>query len=207
MLKYLLIGMGYALSASLQPGPLQAFFLAKVASDGWKRTLPAAAAPLISDGPIALIAILFLNILPDSFRDYLQLAGGILLLIFAWNAFQNWRYGKPQDEESDPAAPKTLLQAALVNILNPNPYLGWSLVMGPAVLSAWAETPIFAFSLLLAFYITMIGASMVLIYMMGQALLLGDDARRKLTLISGILLVGLGMYFIYQAGSNLLEFR
>ena len=200
MLTYILVGIGYALSASLQPGPLQAFFLAKVAKDGWKRTLPAAAAPLISDGPIALVAILFLNILPESFRLYLQLAGGVLLLYFAWNAFQNWRLDKMPDEGSSSAAPKSLFQAALVNLLNPNPYLGWSLVMGPAVLTAWADGPGLALSLLLAFYITMIGTSMVIIYLMGQALLLGDGARRSLSLISAFLLVGLGLYFIYQSG-------
>lgn len=203
MLKYILIGISYALSAALQPGPLQAFFLSKVARDGWKRTLPAAAAPLISDGPIALIAILFLNVLPDSFRDYLGLAGGMLLLIFAWNAFQNWRIDKPPENGSSSGGPKTLFQAALINVFSPNPYLGWSLVMGPAVLSAWAEKPGLAAALLLAFYITMISTSMVIIYLMGRALLLGEGARRWLSLISALLLVGLGMYFIYQAGSNI----
>jgi threonine/homoserine/homoserine lactone efflux protein len=199
MLEYILIGISYALSAALQPGPLQAFFLAKVARDGWKRTLPAAAAPLISDGPIALIAILFLNILPEGFRDYLGLAGGILLLVFAWNAFQNWRNATPPQEGSTSGVPKTLLQAALVNLLNPNPYLGWSLVMGPAVLAAWTDKPGMAAVLLLAFYITMISTSMVIIYLMGRALLLGEDSRRALSLISAALLVGLGAYFIYQA--------
>ena len=205
MLSYILVGVGYALSAGLQPGPLQAFFLAKVAQDGWKRALPAALAPLISDGPIALIAILFLNILPESFRDYLGLAGGILLLVFAWFAFQNWRSEEKEDPETDSSSstPKTLLGAALVNLLNPNPYLGWSLVMGPAVLTAWAEGPALAIALLLAFYTTMISTSMVIIYLMGQALLLGPRARQSLSLISALLLVGLGLYFLYQAGGNL----
>ncbi len=89
MFGTLLIGISYALSAGLQPGPLQAFFLSKVAENGWRRTLPAAFAPLISDGPIALVSILLLNRLPASFRDLLQLAGGILLLFFAWGSFQN----------------------------------------------------------------------------------------------------------------------
>ena len=207
MLSYILVGLGYALSAGLQPGPLQAFFLAKVTQDGWKRALPAALAPLISDGPIALVAILFLNILPESFRDYLGLAGGILLLVFAWFAFQNWRSeeGENLQSESPSSTPKTLLQAALVNLLNPNPYLGWSLVMGPAVLSAWAEGPALAIALLLAFYTTMISTSLVIIYLMGQALLLGPRARQSLSLVSALLLVGLGLYFLYQAGGNLAQ--
>lgn len=206
-MSIILVGVGYALSAGLQPGPLQAFFLAKVTQDGWKRTLPAALAPLISDGPIALIAILFLKVLPDSFRDYLQLAGGILLLVFAWAAFRNWRSGGEDNPETDSSSstPKTLFQAALVNLLNPNPYLGWSLVMGPAVLAAWAESPDLAIALLLAFYLTMISTSLLIIYLMGQALLMGPRARQTLSLISALLLVGLGIYFLYQAGGRLLQ--
>ena len=91
MLRYLLIGTGYALSAGLQPGPLQAFFLNRVTEDGWRRTLPAAFAPLISDGPIALIALFLLSYLPDVFRDLLQFAGGVLLLFFAWSSLRGWK--------------------------------------------------------------------------------------------------------------------
>ena len=146
MLQYLLIGASYALAAGLQPGPLQAFFLAKVAENGWRRTLPAAFAPLISDGPIALIALLILSYLPDSFQEILQIAGGLLLLYFAWSAFRNWKTDQTSNPEISTSTPATVLQAALVNLFNPNPYLGWSLVMGPAVLLAWGENPFFAIS-------------------------------------------------------------
>ena len=206
MLSYMLVGVSYALSAGLQPGPLQAFFLAKVTQDGWKRALPAALAPLISDGPIALVAILLLNILPASFRDYLQLAGGILLLVFAWFAIRNRRSDGAEDPKAAQATstPITLLQAALVNLLNPNPYLGWSLVMGPAVLAAWAEGPVLALTLLLAFYITMISTSLMIIYLMGQALLISPASHKLLNLFSALLLTGLGLYFLYTALNHLL---
>ena len=203
MLRYLLIGTGYALSAGFQPGPLQAFFLAKVTEHGWRRTLPAAFAPLISDGPIALIALLILSYLPDSFRDLLQIAGGFLLLSFAWSSFRSWKRDQLPKPESSGTPPKTLLQAALVNLLNPNPYLGWSLVMGPAVLSAYAEGFHYALILLLSFYITMISISLILITLMGTTALLGPQNRRTLILISAILLAGLGFYFISSAGWNL----
>jgi threonine/homoserine/homoserine lactone efflux protein len=201
----LLVGISYALSAGLQPGPLQAFFIAKVAESGWRRTLPAAFAPLVSDGPIALISILLLSSLPTSFRSWLQLAGGILLLVFAWSAFRNTRREKPLSSSDPGSAPKTIGQAALINLLNPNPYLGWSLVMGPAVISAWEAGPGMALALLLSFYITMISTSLLLIYLIGQALLIGPGARRTLSLVSGLLLVGLGLYFLTMAGKTLLE--
>jgi threonine/homoserine/homoserine lactone efflux protein len=201
----LLIGISYALSAGLQPGPLQAFFLAKVSEIGWRRTLPAAFAPLVSDGPIALIAILLLRFLPASFRSWLGLAGGITLLYFAWRAFKATRQDGAFSDNNPSSTPKTLGQAALINLVNPNPYLGWSLVMGPAVIAAWESGPSLALALLLSFYITMIGTSLILIYLMGQALLIGPGARRILSLISGLLLVGLGSYFLIQSGAELLK--
>lgn len=202
---FLLVGISYALSAGLQPGPLQAFFLAKVAEGGWRRALPAAFAPLISDAPIALVSIFLLQVLPGSFRNWLQLAGGITLLFFAWSAFRNFRREQPPAGNDLSSTPKTIGQAALINLLNPNPYLGWSLVMGPAVISAWEVGPGMALALLLSFYITMISTSLLLIYLMGQALLIGPGARRILSLVSGTLLIGLGLYFLIQAGSALLK--
>jgi len=205
LISTLLVGISYALSAGLQPGPLQAFFIAKVAEGGWRRALPAAFAPLISDGPIALVSILLLQALPVSFRSWLGLAGGIALLTFAWSAFRNSRQDQPPPTTDPGSTPKTIGQAALINLLNPNPYLGWSLVMGPAVLSAWEAGPGLALALLLSFYITMISISMLLIYLIGQALLIGPGARRILSLVSGTLLVGLGLYFLFQSGIALLK--
>ena len=77
--------------------------------------------------------------------------------------------------------------------------------MGPAVISAWEEGPGIALALLLSFYITMISASIIIIYLMGQALLLTPNARRILSQISGLLLIGLGIYFLIQASSRLMN--
>jgi len=59
----------------------------------------------------------------------LQLIGGIYLIYLAIDAFRTFRkFNKENGPEIQPAH-KTLLKAAFVNLLNPNPYLGWSLVM------------------------------------------------------------------------------
>jgi threonine/homoserine/homoserine lactone efflux protein len=203
MISNILIGVSIALSASLQPGPLQAFYLAKVAQLGWRRTLPAAFAPLLSDGPIALVSILLINILPPAFRDWLQLGGGILLFYLAWSAFKNWQKDQDPEPEEEGPAPQTIFQAALINLLNPAPYLGWSLIMGPALLTAWSERPILAIALLVSFYFTLISTSMVLIYLIGRTASLGPGVRKSFNLISALLLAGLGSYFLYQAGTRL----
>jgi threonine/homoserine/homoserine lactone efflux protein len=83
MIENFLIGGGFAFAAAIQPGPLQAFLLSSVTQRGWKRTMPAALSPLLSDGPIALFVLLVLNRLPDALDRFLQVAGGLLLLYLA----------------------------------------------------------------------------------------------------------------------------
>jgi len=194
MWKYLLLGGGIALSAALQPGPLQAFYFAKVAEQGWKRTLPAAFAPLISDGPIILVTLLLLRQIPDHFQTWLLLAGGFLLLYYAWSTFRSWQSPPEEKSSNSSSAPKTVLQAALINLLNPNPYLGWSLVMGPALLSAWSEQPVYVLGLLLTFYAVLIGVSLFIIALLGTTDLLAEGKKRGLLLISSLVLAGLGIF-------------
>jgi threonine/homoserine/homoserine lactone efflux protein len=157
MLEYILIGSGFAFAAAVQPGPLQAFLLSSVAQKGWKRTLPAAFSPLISDGPIALLSLLILNNISEAMSRVLRAAGGVFLLYLAWAGYRQWRdQATAGSETGGRSAPRTILQAATVNILNPNPYLGWSLVLGPAFLAAWQQSPVNGVALIVAFYATMI---------------------------------------------------
>jgi len=203
MIRYLLIGSSFALAAALQPGPLQVFYLTKVAEQGWRKSMPAAFAPLISDGPIALAAVLVVGQLPPILRVGLQAAGGLLMLYLAASSLRSWQKHQENPVGQGENTPRTVLQAALVNLLNPNPYLAWSLVMGPAVLEAWSAGPIYALGLLTAFYGVMIAVSLILIRLMGTAAALGPDTRRTLLLVSALLLAGLGLYFLGTAGWDL----
>ena len=51
---YFFQGAALAMSATIMPGPFQAFLLSKALQNGWKRTLPAAFAPLVTDGPMLI---------------------------------------------------------------------------------------------------------------------------------------------------------
>ena len=172
MFEYILFGSGYAFAAAIQPGPLQAFFLSSVAQRGWKRTLPAAFAPLLSDGPIAVLTLFVLNQIPDMMSTVLRAVGGIFLIYLAWGSYRQWKQSAASDDETDDSAPQTLLKAAAVNILNPHPYLGWSLVLGPAFLDAWDQTPAYAAALVIAFYGTMVVALAGTILLLTTAMLM-----------------------------------
>jgi threonine/homoserine/homoserine lactone efflux protein len=192
--EYFIVGIGFAFAAAIQPGPLQAFLLSSVVQKGWKHTLPAAFAPLISDGPIALLALFVLNRIPDVMNRALRVTGGAFLIYLAWASYRRWKRQAAAGPKPSSPAPSTLLQAVTVNILNPNPYLGWSLVMGPAVLKAWRENPLNSVALIIIFYAIMVACLAMTIFLFGTTRCLGARRQRTLILLSALLLAVLGVY-------------
>ena len=195
MLESLALGGGFAFAAVIQPGPLQAYLLSQVAARGWRRTLPAALAPLLSDGPIALLVLLVLGQLSVGAQQLLRAAGGMLLLYLAWSAYRQWR--SPSQAAADGAGtPRTIAQAVLVNLLNPNPYLGWALVLGPNAVAAWHRSPADAVALIVAFYTVLVAGLAVFIVAAGSARFLGPAGQRLLLLLSAAALAALGVYLL-----------
>ena len=194
MFRYFLIGCGFAFAAGVQPGPLQAFLLSSVVQKGWQRTMPVSFAPLLSDVPIALLALFVLNRIPETTSRILQAAGGIFLVYLAWASYKKWRQRITAESKTNDSAPRTLAQAVTINLLNPNPYLGWSLVLGPSVLAAWHESSTSAVVLIIAFYTTMVIVLACTILLFGTTRFLGSSGRRALILISAVTLAVLGVY-------------
>ena len=127
MLTYLARGLVLGGTAAAQPGPLQAFLLSQTLKNGWRRTLPAALAPLISDGPIVALVLLALTRLPERLLNWLQIGGGLFLLYLAWGAYGVFRSAAAGAAPHHPeSAGRGLLKAALMNALSPNPYIFWA---------------------------------------------------------------------------------
>lgn len=156
MLFYLMIGATYAFAAAVQPGPFQAYLISSTMVNGLRRTLPAVLSPILSDIPIVCLVLLVLTQVPPLLVHVLQFAGGLFLLYLAVGALKAYR--NYQDALTDRPAPvrQTVIKGALVNLLNPNPYLGWALIMGPLLLKAWDQTPVYGIALVAAFYLTMV---------------------------------------------------
>jgi len=193
MLESLALGGGFAFAAVVQPGPLQAYLLSQVAARGWRRTLPAALAPLFSDIPIALLVLLVLGQLSVGAQQILRAAGGVLLLYLAWSAYRQWRRPGPAAADGS-GRPRTVAQAVLVNLLNPNPYLGWALVLGPNAVAAWHRSPADAVALIVAFYTVLVVGLAVFIVAAGSARFLGPAGQRLLLILSAAALAALGVY-------------
>jgi threonine/homoserine/homoserine lactone efflux protein len=194
MWGYLIQGFGYGFAAAVQPGPFQTYVISQTLNRGWRRTLPAALAPLVSDGPIILLVLFVLRQIPDWLQQALYLAGGLFVLYLAWGAFRSWRDYQPTWEESELPEQQGLLKAALANALSPGPYLYWSLVTGPILLAGWREQPARGIAFLAGFYLSIVFSLVALILLFGHARHLGPRVNRALLAISALALAGFGLY-------------
>lgn len=134
----------------------------------------------------------------------LRLVGGLFLLYLAWGAFRTYRGAAETVAAPPSAAHKTLLEAAFVNVLNPNPYLAWALVLGPLLLEAWKKSPSYGVALVAAFYLTIIVATAAIIVLAALARSFGPKVSRVLVGISAVALFCFALYQLYAASAALL---
>jgi|WetSurMetagenome_2_1015567.scaffolds.fasta_scaffold87268_3 threonine/homoserine/homoserine lactone efflux protein len=204
MMVYLILGMTFAFAAAVQPGPLQSYLISQALRIGWKRTIPAACAPLISDGPIIVLVMFLLSHVPVAMINILQTAGGMFLLYLAIDAWRAWKNYDSEKVNHSASGRKTFWQAVLVNFLNPGPYIGWSLVMGPLLLKGWIERPLNGIVLLAGFYTTIVLSQMGIVLLFAHAGKLGKNTNRVLIGLSAIGLACFGMYEVWSGAKYFL---
>jgi threonine/homoserine/homoserine lactone efflux protein len=210
MWLYLFQGIGYGFAAASQPGPFQTYLISQTLTRGWKRTLPAAFAPLISDGPIIALCLLVLSQVPVWMQRFLFIAGGLFILYLAYGTYRSWKNFYSIDQAAvlgggdaatsvsqDTGTQQSILKAALMNALSPNPYIFWTLVTGPILIAGWRETPVNGIGFLAGFYLTLIGGMAAIILVFGTAARLGPKVNRSLLGISAIALFCFGIYQLW----------
>jgi threonine/homoserine/homoserine lactone efflux protein len=207
MLTHLLMGATFAFSAAVQPGPFQAYLVASTITRGWRRTMPAVFAPLVSDIPIVCLVLLVLTRVSARWLDVLRVGGGLFLLYLAARAFAAFRDYPRTRAATSGNATRTLVEAVTVNLLNPNPYISWSLVLGPLAVRAWREAPALGVALVAAFYLTMVAATALLLLLFGGARSLGPRVGRVFVALSALALACFGGGQVWAGGVSLLALR
>jgi threonine/homoserine/homoserine lactone efflux protein len=189
-------GFTLAIAAAVTPGPFQAFLLSQAVKNGWKRTLPAALSPLLSDGPIITLVLFILTQTPQWFLDGLRIVGGLFILYLGGKAFLSMKEGDTTIKPSPEAGRQSLFRAAVLNILNPNPYIFWSLVAGPILLSSWRKAAGLGISFIAGFYLTFICCLAVFILVFASAGRLDPRVNKLLNIIASLALLAFGLYQI-----------
>ena len=197
MWLFIVQGIVYGFAAAIQPGPFQTYLISQTLLKGWRKTLPAALAPLVSDGPIITLCLLVLSRVPPWLQRFLYIAGGLFILYLAYGAYRSWKNFDLHLPSSETETHQSLLKAALMNALSPGPYIFWSLVTGPILIRGWRETPLHGLSFMLGFYITMILSLCMIIIVFGSARQLGSKVNRALLGVSAIALFCFGIYQLW----------
>jgi len=194
MWSYILQGIGYGFAAAVQPGPFQTYLISQSLTRGWKKTLPAALAPIISDGPIIALCLLVLSQVPIWLQRFLNIAGGLFILYLAFGAYIAWKNFDQNIPVTNSGTQQNVFKAALMNALSPGPYIYWSLITGPILLKGWRETPINGIGFLAGFYMTIVLSLSVIILVFGVAAKVGPKVNRILLGVSTIALFCFGLY-------------
>jgi len=197
MWSYLVFGFTYAFAAVVQPGPFQTYLMSETLTRGWRATLPAAFAPLLSDLPIIVLVLIGLSRIPTELVRFLHLAGAVFLFFLCWRAFLAWRRYDSSSGENVASGPHPLFKAMFVNLLNPHPWLGWSLILGPLFLKGYRESPAHGIVLIIGFYGTMIIGLFGLIMVFAFAQRLGPRISRIMLGLSVLALLFFGLYQLW----------
>jgi threonine/homoserine/homoserine lactone efflux protein len=197
MFAYLTRGLVLGFSAAAQPGPLQAYLLSQTIANGWRRTLLATFAPLLSDGPIILLVLLVLTRTPDWFLNGMQVLGGLFLLYLAWGAYRSYKNTVAFETPSANTTNQSIVKAALMNGLSPNPYIFWGTIGGPLFIAGWRQSPTHGLSFMAGFYVMLIGGFMAFVALFAIAKNLDPRVSRLLSLASALALLLFGLYQLW----------
>jgi threonine/homoserine/homoserine lactone efflux protein len=189
----LLLGLSLGIGAGVAPGPLLAVVIRSTLEGGFAAGARVAVGPLLTDLPIIGVAAVLAAALPEEALAGLGVAGGLFLVWLGVEALRD--VPAPVEAATSgtaPAAPGSLKRGAVVNLLNPHPWVFWIAVGVPILGDGTAgEAALF----LVAFYAMLVGSKLVVAAVLGagrERLLRGSGYRWALR-GSGVLLIAAGV--------------
>ncbi len=177
------------LAAGFSPGPLTVLVIAETLRHGLRSGLQVAIAPILTDIPIILLAMLALEHLvsiPLAFGA-VSLAGGVFLL---WLGYGSMRVGGVRISSTS-EQPHSIRRGIAINLLNPNPYVFWVSVGVPTILAALSVSWTYAAAFLGAFFFSIVGSKALLARLVhGSRTFMQGRAYLWIMRLLGVLLMG-----------------
>jgi len=172
-----LAGLALGFGSGVSPGPLLALAIAVTLRRGLRSGLAVATAPLITDTIFILLALTVVRQLPDTVVAGLSLVGSVVVGWFAWENISAARTANVDDlrqASADRAAglpgaratwlTHPLVQATLVNITNPAPWLFWITAGAPLLVTFANRSLGLGLAYLACFYLAIVGSKAVLVF-------------------------------------------
>ena len=154
----LLLGLG----EGIKPGPLNTLVITETLQHDWRAGTKVALSPLITDAPIITISAWM-------WSQATSLSGGEAFLYLAGAAFLTWlgidglRSVSPDFSNLDsPQEEHSLRRGVITNLLNPNPWMFWTLAGAPFMVAAWNQSPWMPFAFVVPFLSMLIGVKILI---------------------------------------------
>lgn len=164
-------GLVLGLSAGVAPGPLLALVMGQTLAHGLRGGLKVAAAPLLTDVPIIILATWLLGMAAQPLLGALSMVGAVVVALLARESFAvRGLPGAPGATGPD----RSLAKGVATNLLNPHPYLFWITVGSPMLIRSWDTGPAAPAAFLIGFYLCLVGSKAVIA-------LLAAGTRNRLT--------------------------
>jgi threonine/homoserine/homoserine lactone efflux protein len=188
----------FGLSAGFSPGPLLTLVITQTLRHSAREGVFVAAAPLLTDVPIILGSFFILNAI-SSLKPVLGGIASIGALYVLYLSYETMRTG-PVSVKACVIQPRSLRKGALVNALNPHPYLFWATVGVPFILKAHQNDPMAPWLFISSFYCFLIGSKVFTALVVGRfRTFLEGKIYLYVMRILGVILLGFSMFLLWEA--------
>jgi len=191
------------LAEGLKPGPLNTVVIAETLRHNWKEGAKAALSPIITDGPIITISALLWWSATSlaGLTGILYAAGAAFLAYLGVDGLRSPAPSLKRDENVE-VKPESLKRGVITNLLNPNPWLFWTLAGAPFLVAAWDEGHLLPFVFIVGFISVLIGVKIALAIMLDRSKsLLTERGLLWAIRLSSLALIGLAILFGLQAAA------
>lgn len=194
----LLAAFGVGVMGGLTPGPLHSLIVTTALKRGVRPALRLAFAPLFSDAPPVLVSLWIAATMSDGVARTLAVLGGLFLIGLAIQALRADHFEEVDIEVADEPM-KDYFRGAIVNILNPNPWLFWLGVGAPLLRRVWAEGVGFGVLWLVVFYTGLIGVKVGFAVIVGRTRdHLPERALKGSIMVSTVLMLAVGCWLVFR---------
>jgi hypothetical protein len=197
----LLLGIGGGVVGGMIPSPIHLISITQAALNRWARAIfIVLGPPLVADGALLLLTLLFYQYIPHRVAHYIAYVGGTVLLAFATYSLLGMR-GRTQEELAGSAALSyaSVTAATLAEVAAPGTWIYWLTIAGPILAEGkmkgyWHVVPFFAGGLI-GYY----GAAVLSVWLMVRGASLHRQLKQHLFLAANVLLLVLGVSYLVRA--------
>tara|TARA_Y100001968_G_scaffold140448_1_gene128463 strand:- start:1352 stop:2005 length:654 start_codon:yes stop_codon:yes gene_type:complete len=196
----LLMGLG----EGLKPGPLNTLVISETLQHNWKAGMKVSLSPLITDAPIITISAFLWSQATSlsGVESALYLAGAAFL---TWLGIDGLRSASPDYSDIEKTdAEHSLRRGIITNLLNPNPWMFWTLAGAPFMVAAWNQSAWMPFAFVIPFLTVLIGVKILIAVSFDRSKQWMSDGGLLWSIrISSIALLALAILFAMQGFTNL----